>query len=671
MCRLASSMARENSLRLLVFLIALAAILLRFVAVPAPESTGDPTLIPELTSLVKTAAAGHPLQIEPGVSVNKAGYDPGMFFYPSVALTLLKGRIPADLSVWLWLQLGFLVCGCALLLMPGVPLEIGAGAVAALAGAVVVGDNPLPDMFSFHYYGYWAPPLAALVTLVWLLALPDAPRRVTVAVGLFVGALSEWRVDAGAVPCVAALGLAGVLGARRLAAGAQVEQARRGVAVLLACLAFVALTRVPDLAVRATLGVHQAVSGVRHFAGEHKKGHMLWHNLYLSYGSDELNSRHIEWDDAIGWLHAAEYDPGMAGLPGDGALSAAHDAALRGLYLRTAFDDPALWLRAAGSRAAQLADRIGWPWIGLALCALVLGWGLAWSGQPLALALPWGRVRLVFEGTQAVTGWGHGPLVCALVIGAAALPPLLYNALPWYTRAAQMAVRVTPLLLALGIAARAAAARAEVTATPVIDRLVLRAAGRLACAGAGALVIFLAAGQLHRACAVRHDVADLDALIRQWDADPRSLRVRLAETSPDVASRIVEQILRRHGPVKGGGQVLQFPDEARAGQVRVAAWVRGHLLIAYRSAAAWPGNGLLRVHGGWADLDFQGARSFRYRVRIPPFTPDCDLLWMIPVAPHQPDPLTVTVQLREFGLRYQDPGVLVARLVDLKRTPTW
>lgn len=656
------------SQRMLILVAALLVLGARYACEPVPVA-GDPTLIADLGHLTRTAAAGHALQIQPGVSVNKAGYDLGMFFYPSVALSVFPRWLAADLTIWPKLQLAAFAMACALMVHIA-PLRVGAAGAGVLAlGALFAGDHPVLGMFAFHYYGYWAPPLASLVSLVWMLALPRVTRRATVATALFVGALAVWRVDAGAIPGVAALLLALVAGVRHAAARLRAphERSRRDLRTAAFCIAFVLIGRVPDLAVRAALTAHQASSGVNHFSAGRSMGHMRWHNLYLSYSADELNPLGIEWDDLVGWLHAIEHEPRMAALPDCGSLSDLHDAALGDLYVRTALEDPALWWRAFTTRADGLFTEIGPAWIGLALAALALAWALAWAGEsPLAIPLPWGRVALRFDGPSRVSGWGHGPVAVLAMAAAAALPPLFYNASPWYVRAAKLVVRAGPLLLAAALAAR----RASGPRTPETDRLVLRAALRVAAAGAVAILVFFGAGFAHRAATGRPLTAppppprDAAELARRFDKDPRELRASLAAAPAIDISPLVDDLVR----TRPSARIVQFPTDLEAGTLRAVAQVRGHLLVAFKCARAWPKNALVRGRGGWLTVSYQGARFQKYQLRIPPLSKGDDALWMLPVLPGAP-PSLVTISLREMGEPLHDPGVHLGDVLDLVRAP--
>src|SRR5207248_1191176 len=105
------------------------------------------------------------------------------------------------------------------------------------------------------------------------------------------GVLGVWRVDAAGIAGLAVLGTGGLALARIAAAGilpaGQPERARlaRGRRLVFACLAFVAVSRLPDLSVRGLLAAHQSATGIVHLGAQHGTGHMLWHNLYLSYSA--------------------------------------------------------------------------------------------------------------------------------------------------------------------------------------------------------------------------------------------------------------------------------------------------------------------------------------------------------------------------------------------------
>ena len=598
--------------------------------VPAPDPEADGTLIPQLERVLAAASAGHLFCAAPGESFVLPAYDLGMFAWPSLAIVAAKATCaPAwqpGLLVWIQLQYALFAVAVLVCALPAVPFRLSTGAVLFLLVHVVgAGADPLGGLFAPHYYGYWAPPLGALVGLVWALAISGAPRpgrwTLTVAAALFIGFLGTWRVDAALIPALGAL----ALGGRALC--------RRAFGTAALCAALVLVSRVPDLALREALAVHQAVSGVAHFEDGGVRGHLVWHNLYLSYASVPLAGPRAEWDDTVGWLHATEYEPRLTTAQSRGRLSADHDRALLGLYATTASEHPLLWLGALAKRAGELAD-LCWPSLVLTGITLLL-WQVMAGG-----ALEPGPFRIACQ----LPARSPEPAWAALcMLGAAALPPLLYSTLPWYARAAQMTARALPWLLALA----GAGTRRDERAVPA---RACRVAWRLAACALGALVLWTAAGELARLAYVAGlDGLDLAGWARRWDEDARRLRVHLPDAPPATLASLAAAMRARFGVVKGGG-VLDLRDRTAPARVLCVARVGLHVVVWLRGTAPWPPKGSMRAEGGWLDLALDGPCPGVYRARIPAFDRDQIVPVLIPVAPADDTPVTARMSLRAWPL---------------------
>lgn len=592
-------------MRVLLVLFAWVILGLSLASRPTPDPEADATHIPQLERVLE----GRLFQAAPGRTLLLPAYDPGMFAIPSVVLATARATIaPAwqpGLELWTWLQYALYALAVWILCLPAVPLRLSIGAVVFLVGHVAcAGSDPLGGLFAPHYYGYWAPPLACLVTLVWLLSLASGPRPgasgLVVAAGSFVGVLGTWRVDAALIPALAAIAFAG---------WALATRAGRG--VVLACALFVVLTRGPDLALRGALFAHQAATGVEHFqASGGVRGHMVWHNLYLSYASVPLAGPRAEWDDEIGWLHACEYRPRLTCAGSAGKLSSEHDQALFWLYVTTALERPLMWLEALGTRAVEVAN-LCWP-------SLVLGF-------------LWGPLRLRRARHPAL--WA----AAVALLAASALPPLLYSALPWYARAVQTTARALPWLAALAAVDAVPAG----TAPLAPEFAVARRAGVYV---AAALAIVAGLGQ---ACTLAYERGlahlDLAGWTRRFAEDPRHLRSALAAIPAATRAALADQTRRAHGVVQGGGQLDHRGADAPARLVSLAR-VGLHLVLWLEGTAPWPGRGAPRDLGGWVEVELGDAR---YRMRVPRFERGESIPVMIPVAPADDAPVSGRVYLRD------------------------
>lgn len=672
-------MTRGGWLRAALVTVALVALAVRLSTVPLPDFESDGTLIPQLTRVVEAGNQGLLFQAAPGVSMVLPAYDLGMFAWPSLAIHAVKSVWPgwtADLSIWSWLQFAFFagaVCVCAL---PGVPMRLSAVAIVFLVGHVVLaGDDPLGGLFAPHYYGYWAPPLAALVTLVWLcaLTLPARPGRrvLTAAAGLFVGALGTWRVDAALIPALAALGLAAVLAlsavvARLGLAPGDAERAavRARLPLTLFCVAFVAFTRVPDLALRGALGCHQSATGVKHFEGGAVRGHLYWHNLYLSYASVPLAGPRAEWDDTIGWFHACEHEPRLTTAQSEGVFSRDHDRALLSLYLTTAFEDPVLWLTALAKRGVELADQC-WP----SLCGTLMAIGVALAmkrgARPWTLELPRGHLSVAFQDSGAGATWSLGPVVALAVLSATALPPLLYSTLPWYARATIVTARALPWLMLAGFASAGSEAL-----TPRVDRSLRRASVRIGLIGVGALWTLGTAGLfLHAAYVSGLNHLTLERWAALWDASPRRLRTHLPHASRGTLTRLAQMMRDRYGVVKGGGIVDTREAPHAAAKLLTIARVGTHVVCWFEATAPWPGKSAMRDSGGWLDLELTGPCPGSYRMRVPSFARGEIFPVLVPVSPADDTPVTARLALRAWPAA--TGSVPVATVHGLQRSLSW
>lgn len=682
-------MTRAGCGRVLLVVAAWALLAARLAGVSAPDFETDGTLIPQLSRVLAMANRGLVFQAAPGETLLLPAYDTGMFAIPSAVVVGLRAVFPewrADLTLWTYLQFALFAVAVALVALPAVPLRLAAGAVVFLVAHVLgAGDDPLRGILAPHYYGYWAPPLATVVTLVWLLALTLPGRSgglakgaLTVATGLFVGLLGTWRLDAAGIPVLAALGLAAGLGVRALVARLLLPQGhpeRTTIAasrcVMFACLAFVLVTRVPAVALRSALAWHQEKTGIAHFQDSAVRGHLFWHNLYLSYASVPLSGPRAEWDDTVGWNHAAEYDPRLTTAQSAGQLSGDHDRALLALYVTTALEDPLLWLAAFGRRAGEIAD-LCWPSFVAALAALCVLASMAREGGELALGLPRGRFVLAYQSSAPHAGWLVGPLAAALLLVAAVLPPLCYSTLPWHARAVQLTTRALPWLLALALAERMAHAHEPYLdgAAPRVHRALVRALGRLVALGLTALVLVGGGGLARRRATIaRLETLDVDGWAQAWQDSPRRLRVHLPAISTAAIARLGEGLRARHGAVKGGGTVDVREAQAAPAELLFTGWVGGHVVLWMRGRAPWPGKGAMRDQGGWVDVALTGPRPDSFRMRIPRFERGQVFSVLVPVPPSDSTPVDATVSLRTWPAATGGQPVAVVR--GLTRTLSW
>jgi hypothetical protein len=289
-------------------------------------------------------------------------------------------------------------------------------------------------IFYWSWDVYWAPAVAVLLTMTFLLSVTAWPEGgmlpwiAAMAYGLSVGLLGLIRQDSGFICQAAAFAFASCLLFYWLAMRGKdlIRRVHARSAILVLC--FIAATTAPRLAFSAEVGLIQLIAPP-HPALAGNMEHGKWHNVYLGIGFNVppygrlSNPYGIAWDDNIGALHAVEEDP-MAkfGTP-------RYMPILRSLLTKVIYDDPAFFISTICARAYTELSLIS---SALPKAARVTNVLYLW---PILFS-----TLLLHSGRRAIDG-----MIYLITAVTALIPPILTFPYPSYSTAIGMVLVASPL----------------------------------------------------------------------------------------------------------------------------------------------------------------------------------------------------------------------------------
>ena len=520
-----------------------------------------------LSVILDQANRGNFFQCAPGISFRQVSGDLGLPYLAVMAIWLVRQVAgtgwKADYLIYYDIQFIVLLITALLFTARHVPSKIYYGVLVALAAGFAT------HTLFWHWSCYWAPPLAVLVTLAFLLTQGTPAARLhpgfAVACGGAAGLLGLLRQDAGLISRVAVLFFIGLVGlvwlweiVRRIPA-ADREPRIRHLRMLAGSALFLAGTAIAPQAFQLHTTILQRLTGVDHTVGI--GAHGIWGGPYASLGIYQNDNPYgIAWDDAATSWQVKRENPAL-----HDANDLAFDYTQRALYFKVLLDDPIFAIPTQilnkFPHMISMDGRAAWWLVGLVLLFAIFHTG-------------WRQCLRPYDAAAMV----------AVMIAASPVPMLILPH-PRYSAALNFFVFAAPLMY-------------MAASGPEVSRRLLSRAwgwGTLAPrrAAFGGLVVALASlavtaalglAGLWVASQLRHHDAfrkgTLAEFMGQWRQSPLIVGVSsLRDMSAATRHTVVEDYARTFGLFAGGaGRVMDRPPDAPF-DIRDVTWIPGQIAI--------------------------------------------------------------------------------------------
>ena len=398
------------------------------------------------------------------------------------------------------------------------------------------------SLFYWSWDVYWAPGLAVLVCLAFLLSVTEWQERplrtmtVGIMLGLFVGLLGLIRQDSGLIAQASAGAALLCLLFYWFVPRSHNNKLHARVVLCIAC--FTIAASLPRIVFTYEVKLIEWITPAR-VVGNLQHG--LWHNLYLGIGFNvppygaASNIYGIKWDDSIGALHAVEQNPnGRFGTP-------QYMATLRTLIWKVFRDDTVFYTETVFARtydelsliAAAARNSVFWP-------ALYL-WPL------LSLMLFVRSDRRAFDG-----------VIYPIAALTALVPPVLTFPSPAYSTALGIVVLGCPIFC---LGSFAEPANKSVQFPVSASRLLLVMVVALGLVAATSLTVFAVEGRSSNSQLIWNLLGDAKTIEAQLTKDTwrfdRHFNYSLSPAQRDSAtSRLQEYFIGRNSNIS----VDYFPD---------------------------------------------------------------------------------------------------------------